>query len=204
MAAILFVESNFVLELVLQQPQYPACQQLLALARAEQVELRLPVFSLMEPVFKLKGDRKERKDLNRRLTTELGQYAREAVGENDVSVIMSALNTLLITRSEEHQSRLGTVVSDLLEAGTQLLPLDAPVWQELPAVLQETDLELGDALVYASIRHNLRVAPRRELAVFVTRDNDFKERTIRDQLRQAGCELMFDFGDASARLRASR
>ncbi len=202
MVATLFVESNFLLELVLQQEQYGACKQILALARAGRVELRLPVFCLMEPLFTLDGRRKTRKELNRGLTAELGQYMREEAGQENVPAILSALNTLLIERGEVQQNQLIAVINELLEVGMQLLPLDAPVWQQLPAILSETELQIGDALVYASIRHNLSAARPPGPTLLVTRDTDFREPIIKQQLEQAGCSLLFDFYAAAARIAA--
>ena len=44
-----YVESNFVLELVLEQEQHQACEEILTLAASRTIELALPAFALIEP-----------------------------------------------------------------------------------------------------------------------------------------------------------
>jgi hypothetical protein len=44
-----YAESNFVLEIVLEQEQHQACEELVSLASAGSIELVLPAFALLEP-----------------------------------------------------------------------------------------------------------------------------------------------------------
>ena len=44
-----YVESNFILELVLEQEQRHACEEILTLAAGRTIELALPAFALIDP-----------------------------------------------------------------------------------------------------------------------------------------------------------
>jgi predicted nucleic acid-binding protein len=161
------------------------------------------MFCLMEPLFTLEGRRKNRKGLSRDLNTEVEQYMREATGQADVPAILSTLNTLLIERGDAQQHRFIAVVGELMEVGIQLLPLDALVWQQLPAILSTTELQFGDALVYASITHSLATSRPEGLTLFATRDTDFKkDDIIKQQLARHDCAMLFDFSAALARITA--
>lgn len=127
---------------------------------------------------------------------------REASGQADVSATISALNTLLIERGEDQQNAFITVVSEVIGAGVRLLPLDGAVWQQLQSILTETELELGDALVFASILHSLHTARPTGSSLFVTLDNHFKEAAIRQKLEAQDCTTLFDFEAVLARLKA--
>ncbi len=57
----IYVETNFVMELVLDQEQSGSCEQILALCAQGRVQLVLPAYSLAEPHEKLVRNRKQRK-----------------------------------------------------------------------------------------------------------------------------------------------
>ena len=71
-----YVETNFVLELVFQQEQSASCQELLALGVAGDLRLLIPAYSLIEPYEKLVRQRNSRKALQRDMDIELNQLAR--------------------------------------------------------------------------------------------------------------------------------
>ena len=47
---IVYVESNFVLELAFLQEQHESCNTIITLAESSQVELVIPAFSIVEPL----------------------------------------------------------------------------------------------------------------------------------------------------------
>jgi predicted nucleic acid-binding protein len=54
-----YVESNFLLELVLEQEQHHACEELLTLAASRTIELALPAFALIEPYESMVRDERD-------------------------------------------------------------------------------------------------------------------------------------------------
>lgn len=71
-----YVETNFVLELVFQQEQSASCEQILALGEAGSTQLVVPAYSLAEPHEKITRQAKSRRDLQLTLQAELRQLAR--------------------------------------------------------------------------------------------------------------------------------
>lgn len=68
-----YVESNFILELALQQEQAAACEKILSICEAGKAKLVLPAFCIAEPYETLVRRAKHRGNLSRDLATELGQ-----------------------------------------------------------------------------------------------------------------------------------
>jgi predicted nucleic acid-binding protein len=72
----IYVETNFVLELVFEQEQSESCEKILQLAEANRVKLTLPAYSLAEPHEKLNRQATARKKLQDSLNIELRQLSR--------------------------------------------------------------------------------------------------------------------------------
>jgi hypothetical protein len=66
----LYVETNFVLEMVLGQEQVGACERILSAMEIGAVELVLPAFSVMEPYRRLAARAHDRKNLTAGLGKE--------------------------------------------------------------------------------------------------------------------------------------
>jgi hypothetical protein len=71
----LYVESNFVLELVFSQQRNVECEQLLEGAEAGVFELVLPSFCLGEPLEAIRRRHSERRQLQERVQIELSPVA---------------------------------------------------------------------------------------------------------------------------------
>ena len=74
----IYVETNFILELVFEQEQLTSCEQILALCEAGRSRLIIPAYCLAEPHEKLTRQAGSRRELQRNLETELRQLARTA------------------------------------------------------------------------------------------------------------------------------
>ncbi|MDE0349567.1 MAG: hypothetical protein OXM56_07660 [Gammaproteobacteria bacterium] len=70
----IYVESNFVLELALQQEQASSCEEILELCEGVDRELVVPAYSLAEPYETLIRRRKERERIQRDLYVELSPW----------------------------------------------------------------------------------------------------------------------------------
>jgi len=74
----IYIETNFVLELVFEQEQHTSCEQILALGESGRLRLIIPAYCLAEPHEKLTRQAGSRRELQRSLETELRQLARTA------------------------------------------------------------------------------------------------------------------------------
>ncbi len=71
-----YVETNFVLELVFQQQQSASCELILQLCEAGRAQLVVPAYSLAEPHEKLIRQANNRRELQKALQIELKQLVR--------------------------------------------------------------------------------------------------------------------------------
>ncbi len=68
---IVFVESNYLIELGLVQEQHAPCDELLQLAEANQLSLAIPGFNIIEPYIALQAKWARRSTLRTQLQQEL-------------------------------------------------------------------------------------------------------------------------------------
>lgn len=95
---IVYVETNFIFEIALQQREQAHCWRLLEFAGQGNIELAIPAYSITEPYEKLIRKERERKDLSARLRAELGELGRSvASGEAPRSLIY-----LISASSQQH------------------------------------------------------------------------------------------------------
>ena len=80
----LYVETNFVLEMVLGQEQVGACERILTAMEIGAVELVLPAFSVMEPYRRLAARAHDRKNLTAGLGKERAEIARIDLDRDNV------------------------------------------------------------------------------------------------------------------------
>ena len=196
-----YTESNFLLELAFAQQEQPACQLLLQAAEKGAVQLYLPVYSLTE-VFQTLGRRRTRRDeMQQYIREEIRQYSREVdTMAIDADALLSSLNDLLQARTTSQTARLFALAERLARVAT-VIPLTADILQAAPLLQAEHSLTPQDALVYASVRANLREDPS-EVRLFVSRnEGDFKKASILADLRQMRCDYLSSFSTAVGRLR---
>lgn len=73
---ILYVESNFILGIVLQQEQVNSAEAMLRLAEDGKFEMVFPTFSLIEPNWTITHRGEQRKKLCEEVSRELNQFRR--------------------------------------------------------------------------------------------------------------------------------
>src|SRR5437660_335051 len=91
---IAYIESNFILELALQQEQASAAEAILALAEQKKVELVLPAFAISEPFSTLAYRRTGLNRVLELLTLELNQIQRSVPHQRVGSALNEPLNDL--------------------------------------------------------------------------------------------------------------
>lgn len=98
-----YIETNFVLELVFEQEQHTSCEQILALCEAGRAHLIVPAYCLAEPHEKLTRQEKSRRVLQQNLNTELRQLARTTSYATRISSIQDIASLLVQSNEEEKQ-----------------------------------------------------------------------------------------------------
>ena len=189
-----YVETNFVLELVFQQEQSASCEQILQLCETQQAQLIIPAYSLAEPHEKLIRQGRSRRDLQQALQEELKQLVRSVSYTTRINSIQD-IARLLIQSNEEEQQRF-LHYRDRILAVAEVVPLTANILALAASIEKPYNLAPQDALVYTSVLNHLRQhAP--PVACFLNRNSkDFDNPDIVDELGERNCRLIarFDHG----------
>lgn len=199
---IVYVESNFVLELGLRQEEHEPCERILRYAETDGIDLVVPAYSLAEPYetwHRRASDREEARD---RLDSQLTQLSRS---ESYADVIEGSTHiTALLTRSiDEDKKRIDDVCRRLLTSGS-VATLDGATARRALELQVSRDLSPQDAVVFASILFHLEDAAPDDRKVFVTRDpDDFLTPEITGDLEALDARLIPSFMDAVGFLEAS-
>ena|SRR5579859_5129458 len=105
---IVYVETNFVLEIAREQEQVEAANRILVLAEQRKIELAFPSFTLSEPFSTIIRQRKDRKELLRSLQDTLVQLRRSEthidLSPQD-SIIYSAIISDIMRRPVDEDKR---------------------------------------------------------------------------------------------------
>ena len=189
---IVYVESNFILELAYLQEDHEACDEILRLAEQQSVNLVLPAFCVGEPYGAWVGRDKRRARLHDDLTRELKELARSQPYTASRDEFLDITKALAVSGGEEKR-RLDRVALRVLKAST-LIPIDHAVLEAAIDLQTSRDLEPQDSIVYASVLAHL-TASDATLSCFITKNSkDFSNPDIESDLAQNQCALFTSFG----------
>jgi predicted nucleic acid-binding protein len=163
---IVYVETNFILELAFEQDQHQSANEVLRLAENSKIELAFPGFSISESLSKVIRQSRERDEFYRSLVQTLQQLRRSAPYQQSVIDLDPAL-ALLQNIIEKGPDRLLSVLKRALQAG-RLLELDISSFNH--ALAYKNQLSIEDSIVYATIVSDLKYRPHNEIKLFLSRD----------------------------------
>lgn len=189
-----FVETNFILELALEQQESAVCNTLLELARKQVIRLLIPAYSFIEPHEALTRRHLDRDALRARLAAELKQLRRSthfaeraAAAEELVDLLSDSVN-IERERVEQIKERVRPVV--------EVLPMNDAVLQGAKQYKTQFKLSPQDTIVYASVRARLAV-DHGSASCFVSRNpRDFDDRELHQDLASVNCKYFSSFGIA--------
>jgi len=193
---IVYVESNFVLEVVLDQEQAAAASELIHLAEQNRARLAIPAFAVVEPLWTLHRMWSERDSLWDKLVADLRQVKRSAGRRAFADSLLLGIETLR-TASDEQMDAYQSLVARLT-AAAEIIPLNDSILRMIAAIQSRYELDRLDTVVLASILHHLatddKVTDFSVDKVFVTRDRAaFSGDDVRKELNGLGCRPMFSF-----------
>jgi hypothetical protein len=192
-----YTESNFVLEIVLEQEQHQACEELVKLAADKSIELVLPAFALIEPYETLRRREIEWEHLREELDKQARQLKRTASFAADIQR-MDEARDLLVRAPQEAWRRFLDTRTRLLDTA-HLLAVEGPALREASKLAAQIDLQLPDALMLACVLADAAV--RRSPSVFLNRNTkDFANPNVRTRLKQVDCDLIMSFKDGLERV----
>ena len=189
---IVYVESNFVLELAFLQEEYENCLELLALAESRDIYLVLPAFSIGEPYEVWVRRSKQRRELRDQLSTAIRELSRSKPYQG-FSCEFQELTNLLLRSGEEEKHRLDEVLDRILRTA-EVIPISLQTIRASIILQKSRSLSPQDSIVYASILAHLAEASG-DLRCFITKNSkDFVNPDIENELETHTCRLLTKFG----------
>ncbi|BAZ11562.1 hypothetical protein NIES4071_33880 [Calothrix sp. NIES-4071] len=189
----IYVETNFVFELVFEQEQFASCEQILQLTEAGLIQLIVPAYSLAEPHEKLIRQARKRTEIQQTLDTELKQLLRTASYQSGFNNIDNVSNLLL--QSIQDEKRRFIQYRDRFIRCAEIIPMNADVIRD--AATNEVVLKFKpqDAIIYASVMFHLHQNPP-QIACFLNRNaKDFDNPIINNDLNRFNCRMIPRFDD---------
>jgi len=96
----IYVETNFILELVYKQEQYAICEKILEICESKKANLIIPAYSLLEPHEKLIRQANERLKLQELFNTELRELSLTKSYQNRLDSIEN-MRSLIVQSNQE-------------------------------------------------------------------------------------------------------
>ena len=193
---IVYVETNFLLELAYLRPTSEHCQRLIELAQAGRISLVVPAFALLEARLAWQQNVKRRNRLHSEVRAELSEFSRSRP-LIDIVAQSQAFAAALLNTAEQDRDRLENVVAALLQIAT-VIAIEPRIIADAFTVERRFDLSPPDAIIYATVLdHATRSGQGSKL--FVTQNaNDFRVPAVRDELASRECKLLVTFDSAEA------
>ena len=184
---VVIAETNFLVELALQQSEAQQAEAIVRLAEEQRIGLAILAFAFVEAGVNLAKQLKRRDDLQNRLHAEVKQMARSpafatlTAGYEDLAQRLQSFGKM-------HRRELAEVSRRLHAVATVI-----PVTEEVIDKMAQLKLEAGDACICASVECYVRHL-NGDASVFVTRDRDFA--AVASLLEANQCRMIYGFGAA--------
>jgi predicted nucleic acid-binding protein len=194
---IVYVETNFLLELAYLQERCESCRAIVDLAARREITLALPAVCAAEARSTWYRRAADRRDFHTTLQKHVREISRSERFRGLVDQSRDVL-AALITGGEESRDLLEEAIQTFVSNGT-IISLSSDIvamarWHELAYSLTPQD-----AVVLASVRAHAE--SRDEPKVFVSQDaKGFAHPTIYDELAAVECKVLVNFTDALAYL----
>jgi len=189
----IYVETNFILELIFEQEQCAICEKILRFCEAQKANLIIPTYSLAEPHKKLIRQAKERRKLQQSLDQELRELSRTKSYKNRLYSIEN-IKSLIVQSSQDASEKFVKYREYILKIA-EIIPLNANILLKAVSAEENYDLSPQDALVYVSVLKHLQ-NNKPDQACFLNRNSkDFKTPDIIDELKSLNCRLITQFND---------
>jgi len=192
--------ANSSAQLVLEQEQGTACEQIVSLAESRTIELALPAYALIEPYQTIIRRENDRKTLIRALRLERAQLQRTASLAPDTARLQDA-DDLLLRASQDAFARFSEVRARLLR-GTAILVVDASILETAEVDASRFGLPFPDAVMVAAVYHD--AAKRHAPSVFLNRNTkEFLGPDVKNYLASVNCSVIGSFDNGLARINSA-
>lgn len=181
---IVYIESNFILEIVLKQTHAATAEAILKLAENGKIELAFPSFSLSEPF----------------ATVTRRQRDQDRLGKS-VGGMLEGLQTMLSDAAKKERDGLWITINRLVKAGTSIEINTAGLEYALECQ-QRYRLSPQDSIVYAATIIDMQRRPLTETKCFLNSNyKDFAIPPIITELNTFNCWYERHFGKGLSYIR---
>ncbi|MFN8678887.1 MAG: hypothetical protein U0Z70_21085 [Thermomicrobiales bacterium] len=196
-----YVESNFVLELALQQEQASAAGAILNSAERGEFRLALPAIALTEPFSTLEQrSRNLRKEIA--MLRDRGRDLSRSVSNHAEVHHLEGAQLHLEAISTRDIERLGNTVARILDTA-HIITLDSAMFVQAREMQTLFSLSPADSIVLASVLTDLTHSPNSGPHYFVNRNTqDFNVPDVLAELARQNCTFFSSFDDAALVLSA--
>lgn len=187
---IVYVESNFLLELAYMQEEHESCERLLLLGEQGRIQLALPTFCVAEARMSMARQIRDRAKFYESLTRQIRELSRSRP-YSDVEAKTRDFTSALIGSGEEERRRLDQAIQRMMRCG-RMLPTTADVLRDAHSAEISFGLSPQDSVVYASVVTDFGNAEANRC--FLNRNTkDFSDPDIQNELATANCKLLTSF-----------
>lgn len=186
-----YVESNFILELALEQEQHASCQELLSLGERQHIQLILPAFAVAETYETMIRRAKNRETLTQRIVQETQQLSRSKSYKERTETLQT-VTSLLAQSIEEDKERLNTTLEIVLRLA-ETIPLSHTILASATQFQKTLDLRPQDSIIYASVLEHLQHSEPQQHCFLNRNFKDFDDPEIVDTLEAYHCKMLFNF-----------
>ena len=197
---IVYVESNFVLELAFLREEHENCLELLSLSESGDICLVLPAFSIGEPYEAWVRRSKQRLGLHEQLITAIHELSRSKPYQES-SDEFQELTDLLLRSDEEEKRRLDDTLQRMLQM-VEVIPIGLSIIRAAITFQKSLELSPQDSIVYASILNHLTTASEKPRCFITKNSRDFVNPDIENDLKAYNCRLLTKFADGLGYVRS--
>lgn len=190
---IVYVETNFLLEIAFQQESYESCEEIVRLASSGSISLVLPSCSIAEAYLGWHGVTRRRHKFQAELQNHLREMSRSASYRGLADEYRNVLDALVAGREESRKQLLAAIAS--VEANGATIPLTSEILWMADSHEDAHSLSPQDAVILACVKSHAEQCSGPKC--FVTKDKDFNKPGIRQELGLE-CEVLMNFDDAVA------
>jgi predicted nucleic acid-binding protein len=165
---IVYVETNFVIELALEQEEVLAAEAILKLAESGKITLAFPSFILAESMENILRKRAERNSLHSSLVRVLKELQRSEPHKR-IMVDLEAVTTVLRDSHIRELDLLYATFNRLFNIA-ECLDLNTFAFRSALAYQKTFALLPKDSMIYSAIIANLQTRPIGEKKCFISRD----------------------------------
>ncbi len=190
---IVYVESNFILEMALEQEQSLSCEAILKLVEIDKIALAFPSFALSEPFATIMHRNKERRELHGRLAVTLGQLQRSEPHRQTIYDLQPLLGILNSAIDREFEL-LHLIVARLLKH-SRSIELDGSGLAQALSYQAQFDFKPQDSIIYATVVTDMQQRVPTEVKCFLSRDKEafFINPGIKHELASYNCRYIGNF-----------